>query len=87
MNQSRPQIESTAATAGNPEVDVETVIEQVWSDLGGAVTRAAIWQEIEQVLPGFEGARVTIYVPLFVRRQTVERLRTRLSGFSLQRHG
>ena len=61
---------------GGPEWEVEPVVEQVWSDLGGGVTRSDIRREIENVLPIFKGARITTYVPIFVRQRTVARLRT-----------
>ena len=86
MSESKPEIENEASTGGHPGWDVEPVVEQIWGDLGGIVTRPAIRLEIEQVLPAFEGARITTYVPLFVRRRTVARLRTGWSGVTPQGH-
>jgi hypothetical protein len=56
--------------------DVEAVVEQIWNDLGGTVTRPAIRKELAKVIPAFQDARVTTYVPIFVRRRTVERLQS-----------
>lgn len=62
--------------------DVEPVVEQVWKDLGGTVTRPAIRQELADVILSFERAPIQTFVPIFVRRRTVERLRTRSTGIA-----
>jgi hypothetical protein len=80
MGDNLQRMENGAAAGGRPEWDVEPVVEQIWSDLGGTVTRPDIHREIEQVLPAFEGARITTYVPIFVRQRTVARLRTGAAG-------
>jgi hypothetical protein len=80
MSESWPELESKAVTGGYPDWDVESVVEQIWSDLGGAVERPAIHREVAKVIPVFKDARITTYVPLFVRKRTVERLQDASSG-------
>jgi hypothetical protein len=76
MGDNNQRMENGATAGGRPEWDMEPVVEQIWSDLGGTVTRPDIRREIEQVLPTFEDARITTYVPIFVRQRTVARLRS-----------
>jgi hypothetical protein len=80
MNDSQRTIDSGATASGDPGWDVAPVIEQIWNDLGGAVSRRAICREVAEVIPAFEDARIATYIPLFVRKRTVERLRTEPSG-------
>jgi hypothetical protein len=82
MSESKPTTESKPYTGTHPDWDLQLVVEQVWSDLGGTVSRAAICQELTEVIPTFDDARITTYVPIFVRRLTVARLRARSSEFT-----
>ena len=58
--------------------DIETMIDQVWRQLQGSVSRAAIQAVILEIIPRYENARVTTYVPILVHREAVDTLRTRL---------
>ena len=70
------------------DLDVESIVEQVWNDLQGVVDRPAIRYEIGEVIPAFAGARIRTYVPIFVRRNTVRRLRARIARVTLEpKHG
>ena len=80
MTESKQGMESRVTAGSYPDWDVGPVVEQIWNDLEGAVARPAIRHEIEQVLPAYEGARITTYVPIFVRQRTLARLRAGLSG-------
>jgi hypothetical protein len=53
----------------------DSLIEQIWQDLGGRVTRERIHQIAAEVEAEFRTATVTSFVPIFVRRRTRERLR------------
>ena len=82
MSASRPELESGEVAGGNLDWDVESLVEQIWTDLGGQVSRLAIRQQVADVVPAFQDARITTYVPIFVRRRTVEQLRAGLSGIA-----
>ena len=82
MSGSWPQHESSAVAGGNPDWDVESLVDQIWTDLGGAVSRLAIRRKVAEVSPAFQDARITAYVPIFVRRRTVEQLRAGLPGIT-----
>ena len=78
MDKKQLEPEHGAPTSEDPDWDVETVIEQVWQDLQGEFDRSLILQVLLQIIPKYENARVTTYVPLFVRRETVAALRSQL---------
>jgi hypothetical protein len=80
MGNNNQRMDNGATAGGRPGWDVEPLVEQIWSDLGGTITRPDIRREIEQVLPAFEDARIITYVPIFVRQRTVARLRTGSAG-------
>jgi hypothetical protein len=65
--------------ATNSDWDSETVIEQVWNDLQGRVSRTEILQVILEIIPKYENARIATFVPIFIRRQAVAMLRARIA--------
>ncbi len=52
----------------------DSLIEQIWQDLGGQVSRERIRQIAAEAAAEFRTATVTAFVPVFVRRRTLERL-------------
>ena len=58
--------------------DIETMIDQVWRQLQGQVSRAAIQAVILEIVPRYENARVTTYIPVLIHREAVDTLRIRL---------
>jgi hypothetical protein len=54
----------------------DSLIEQIWHDLDGQVTRERIHQIAAEVASEFRTATVTAFVPLFIRRQACKKLRT-----------
>ena len=70
--------EQGAAVHDGPDWEVEVMIERVWHQLQGRVNRSDILQVIFKILPKYENARVTLYVPILVHREAVDVLRTRL---------
>lgn len=78
MSESWPKLESREVAGDTLDLDVESLVEQIWTDLGGQVSRLAIRHQVADVVPAFQDARITTYVPIFVRRRTVEQLRAGL---------
>ena len=78
MNNEQLKLEHGAPASEDPDWEVETVIEQVWQELQGEVNRAVILQVLLKIMPKYENARVTTYVPLLVHREAVDVLRARL---------
>jgi predicted transcriptional regulator len=58
-----------------PDLDIVPLMQQIWNDLGGTVTQSAILQEVKKIIPQYESATIRTYIPIFVRRETVKRLR------------
>jgi len=52
----------------------DSLIEQIWQDLGGQVSRERIRQIAAEAAAEFRTATVTAFVPIFVRRRTREKL-------------
>ena len=63
-----------------PDWDERAIVEQIWNDLQGTIERSTIRQELTQVIPRFQNARIEIYIPIFLRRVTIERLRAGVAG-------
>ena len=53
----------------------DALIEQVWRDLNGQVSRLKIRQVATDVAAMFQDAKVRTFVPIFIRRTTCEQLR------------
>ena len=75
MNGSKPKTGSETAARIYPNLDVESQLERVWNHLGGTVSRSTIRQVLAEVIPNYESARVQTFVPIFVHKETVKRLR------------
>jgi hypothetical protein len=75
MNGSEPKTGTGTVASSYPDWDVATLLEQIWNDLGGKVSRSTIRQVLAEVIPRYESARVQTFVPIFVHKETVQRLR------------
>jgi hypothetical protein len=52
----------------------DALVEEIWRELHGTVPRAQIHQLVMEARAEFAQATITLYVPIFVRRQVRERL-------------
>lgn len=71
------QLDSVVAE-GEGDMDNElddALIEQIWRDLSGQVSRLKIRQVATDVAVMFQDAKVRTFVPIFIRRTTCEQLR------------
>ena len=53
----------------------DSVVEKLWHDLDGRVSRQQIARAVTQIAARFEKATVTAFVPIFIHRQALEHLR------------
>ena len=53
---------------------LEELTEQVWQDLDQKLARRRIHQGVVEVADLFQGARVTTFLPIILRRLTLEKL-------------
>ena len=60
----------------------DALVETLWKDLDGQVGRHQIIREVSKIAARFEQATVPAYVPIFIRRQALELLRSELPGES-----
>jgi hypothetical protein len=56
----------------------DALVEAIWLELEGYAERERIREVASEVARDFQGASITQFVPIFVRRRTVERLRSRV---------
>jgi hypothetical protein len=52
----------------------DLLIEEIWCDLGKQITREQIRQVAGEVAAEFRDVMITTFVPIFIRRLTLERL-------------
>jgi hypothetical protein len=57
--------------------DLAALTEDLWDDLGGEVDRQTIRRVLTEVVLTYREARITTFVPIFVRRDALEILRAR----------
>ena len=79
MNESKPKTGTETVARSSLDWDVETLLEWVWNHMEGTVSRSTIRQVLAEVIPNYESARVQTFVPIFVHKETVKRLRTGLA--------
>jgi hypothetical protein len=53
----------------------DELIQEIWVDLARQVTREHIYQTAIEVASEYQDAKVTAFLPILIRRQTVERLK------------
>lgn len=67
--------------AQKDQVD-ESLIEAIWQDLDGLVTRGEIQHVAHEISETFRGATITTFIPLFIRRRTRETLKSGIQNKS-----
>ena len=78
MNKSEWELGENVVYRIQGDWDVDTVTEQIFSDLNGTVTRSTIQEVIKDVIPKYEGAPIQTFVPIFIRRVGRHRRRGRI---------
>ena len=69
-----PQPAESVLVDGRSHVDIEAIIEQIYSDLGGVTSRSDIREALMEVTPAYTGARIKTYVPILLRKDVLRRL-------------
>ena len=60
----------------------DALIEKVWRDLDGQVSRQQIAGAVTEIAARFEKATVTAFVPIFIHRRALEHLKGLLANNS-----
>ena len=82
MNESEVELGENAVYRIQGDWDVDTVTEQIFGELNGTVARSTIQEVIKDVIPKYEGAPVQTFVPIFIRRDAVDKLKAMQALFS-----
>jgi hypothetical protein len=67
----------TAQRIGPDTLDVDSLVEQIWVDLDGNVERGVVERTVKDVLAGFRDVRVRSFLPIFIRKEVMDRLRVK----------
>ena len=62
----------------NSSVDLETIIEQIWKDLGGIASRSDVRSVVIEIAPRYADARFFTYVPILMGKEVRSRLLRRV---------
>jgi hypothetical protein len=79
MDGSKPKTGTETVARSYPDRYVDALLERVWTHLGGMVSRSAIRQVLAEVISKYESAPIQTFVPIFVHKETVKRLRAVLA--------
>jgi hypothetical protein len=60
----------------------DSLIDDLWRDLDGQVSRQRIASAVGEIAASFETATVTAFIPIFIHRRALELLRRAPSGES-----
>ena len=82
MNECESNSGNNGALSIQRDWDVETIIEQILSELKGAFTRSIIQEVLDEIIPRYDGARIQTYVPIFIRRDAINRLKSMKANFA-----
>lgn len=52
----------------------DKLVQDIWVDLAGAVTREHVYKIATEVAREYKDAKVTTFLPILIRRQTLARL-------------
>lgn len=70
---SSPVTPGTGAGDASNYVD-DVLVDRIWCDLGKRIPHEYIRQVALEIAAEFREAKVTAFVPIFIRRQTLQRL-------------
>jgi len=79
MKEFIPEPAESTLVDGSFQIDIETIIEQIFGDLGGIASRSDIAEALKEVAPSYKDARIKTFVPIFLRRDAIQRLQSELS--------
>lgn len=65
----------------------DPLIEAIWQDLDGQVSREQISRVVAEISLEFQDAAVKAFVPIFVQRKAVEQLKRQLNENRLSANG
>jgi hypothetical protein len=82
MNDCELKLGNDSIKKDKTDWDIHKIANELFRDLNGSVTLSVIQETLEQVIPRYESARIQTYVPIFIRRETIKRLKTMQASFT-----
>ena len=64
-----------------------SIVEKVWNDLDGQVSREQISQIVAAITLKYQNAAVKAFVPIFIHREALEQLKEQLNENHLSANG
>ncbi len=55
--------------------DIEAITDQILDELNGYITRLNVQDVLKEVAPNYENARIQTFVPIFIHRDAINKLR------------
>lgn len=83
MNESELKLGINAVNKTQADWNVDAIVEQIFSDLNGSITRTTIQEVLKEIIPKYESAQIQTYVPIFIRRDAVNQLQSMSTTFAL----
>lgn len=83
MKDFESKLENDPINKDKVDWDLHKIADQILCDLNGSVPLSVIQETLEQVAPKYESARIQTFVPIFIRREAVKRLKTRQASFTV----
>jgi len=83
MNDSELKLKNESISKTKTDWDIDKIAHEILRDLNGSVTLSVIQKTLERVIPRYESARIQTFVPIFIRREAVKRLKTRQASLTL----
>ena len=79
------EVASNNSTTSKREEDLNTIVDLVWLDLQGSISRGIVRQTVSSLFKEYNGAKVRSFIPIIVqRRAKVLLLKGSYSGISNQ---
>lgn len=74
MNNIGQSTEGDRLSGDKESWDIESITEHIWNTFEGSIARSDIREVVEMILSNYSDVRIRTYVPIFIRRETVDRL-------------
>ena len=60
----------------------DALVEAIWHELDRQLSRARVRRVVAEIAVGFQDARVKTFVPIFVRRRAIDKLKHEMNGIA-----
>ena len=74
MTENNFKPEANLSDDESTQIDQDAIIDYIWTKLGGTVSRSDIREELIDVAPKYENARIKAFIPIFLTRDVTRRL-------------